>query len=114
MIPFDGPIFDELTLKFRAMGPPQTLFEFLPNPFGLYDTLGNVWEWCADIWTDDLKTLPRDGSSNTTGDSSRRPVRGGSWDVIPWSVRAAYRGGDDSGLRSSNTGFRVARTSLTS
>lgn len=41
MIPFDGPIFDELTLKFRAMGPPQTLFEFLPNPFGFTGPVAN-------------------------------------------------------------------------
>ena len=56
---------------------------FLPNPFGLYDMLGNVWEWTADFWNEDLKSIPPDGSATTTGDSSRRALRGGSWDDNP-------------------------------
>ncbi|MGE0225641.1 MAG: SUMF1/EgtB/PvdO family nonheme iron enzyme [Acetobacteraceae bacterium] len=83
---------------------------FLPNPFGLYDMLGNVWEWCADAWTAKLADLPSDGSANTTGESGRRPVRGGSWYVNPGIVRAAIRGRDGTGHRITSTGFRVART----
>lgn len=41
MIPFDGPIFDESSLRFRAMGPPLTQFEFLPNPFGFTGPVAN-------------------------------------------------------------------------
>ena len=52
MIPFDGPIFDEVSLKFRAMGPPLTLFEFLTNPFGFSGPVGN------NVFTE-LAMLPR-------------------------------------------------------
>ena len=83
---------------------------FLPNPFGLYDMLGNVWEWTADCWNEDLKGMPADGSARTTGDCSRRVVRGGSWDDNPWVVRAGGRGWNGTGDRDSGTGFRVART----
>lgn len=83
---------------------------FSPNAFGLYDMLGNVWEWCADVWADTLKDHPANGLSNTTGDSSRRALRGGSWVDYPWGVRAATRVWSGTGGRSSNTGFRVART----
>ena len=83
---------------------------FLPNPFGLSDMLGNVWEWTADVVNETLKGIPRDGSPNTTGDSSRRVVRGGSWGSNPRSVRAGYRNWDDTGDRDNGTGFRVART----
>jgi hypothetical protein len=41
MIPFDGPIFDDDSLRFRAMGPPDALFEFLPNPFGFTGPVAN-------------------------------------------------------------------------
>ena len=83
---------------------------FLPNPFGLYDMLGNVWEWTADVFNETLKGIPLDGSPNTTGDSSRRVVRGGSWDDDPGSVRAGNRVWGSTGDRSDDTGFRVART----
>ena len=83
---------------------------FLPNPFGLYDMLGNVWEWTADVFNETLKGIPLDGSPNTTGDSSRRVVRGGSWSNNPRGVRAGYRNWGDAGDRDDDTGFRVART----
>ena len=83
---------------------------FLPNPFGLYDMLGNVWEWTADVFNETLKGIPLDGSPNTTGDSSRRVVRGGSWDNDPRDVRAGYRYWGNTGDRRNGTGFRVART----
>ena len=72
---------------------------FLPNPFGLYDMLGNVWEWTADVFNETLKGIPLDGSPNTTGDSSRRVVRGGSWDDDPRGVRAGYRNWGSTGGR---------------
>jgi formylglycine-generating enzyme required for sulfatase activity len=83
---------------------------FLPNPFGLYDMLGNVWEWTADCWNEDLKGMPPDGAKRTTGDCSRRVVRGGSWVNIPGGVRAGYRSWGITGIRDAITGFRVART----
>ena len=83
---------------------------FLPNPFGLYDVLGNAWEWCADRWSESLGSLPGDGTPNTTGGGVIRVLRGGSWDSNPGYVRAARRGRVVPGVRYSDIGFRVART----
>jgi sulfatase modifying factor 1 len=83
---------------------------FLPNPFGLHDMLGNVQEWTEDCWNDNLKGMPRDGKARTTGDCSRRVVRGGSWINGPGDVRAGSRVWGSTGDRGSGTGFRVART----
>ena len=86
---------------------------FLPNPFGLSDMLGNVWEWTADPWHDDYKGAPSDGSVWIAGVSATsRVVRGGSWYDLPKVVRAGYRFDIDAGHRNNVFGFRLARTSF--
>lgn len=87
---------------------------FGPNPFGLYDMLGNVWQWVNDCWNESYVGAPSDGSAWTTGDCSNHVMRGGSWSNVPVFVRSAARSkGDAAGQNfdySSYAGFRVART----
>ena len=84
---------------------------FLPNAFGLYDMLGNVWEWTADHWHDSYDNAPDNGSAWTTqGSAARRVLRGGSWGGSPRVVRAGFRNDVEPGIRGSNAGFRLART----
>ena len=84
---------------------------FLPNGFGLYDMLGGVWEWMADVWHDSYKGAPTDGSAWTThGNQSRRVLRGGSWLFGNDSARVDRRSDTDSSYRSDDVGFRVAKT----
>ena len=80
------------------------------NAFGLYDMLGNVWEWTEDCWNENYSGAPTDGNSWTTGNCSRRVARGGSWLDVPRSLRSAYRYGDATANRKLLLGFRVART----
>jgi len=81
-----------------------------PNAFGLHDVHGNVWEWTHDCWNDNYQGAPNDGSAWQSGDCRRRAMRGGSWLNRPGGLRSALRGGSAVGYRSSNYGFRVART----
>ena len=84
---------------------------FTSNGYGLYDVLGNVWESVEDCWHGSYRGAPSDGSAWTrTGDCDYHVLRGGSWDSEPRYLRSANRGWDDTGLRSSGLGFRVART----
>ena len=62
-----------------------------PNAFGLYDVLGNVWEWVDDCWNGGYEGAPMDGSPRYTGDCSYRVLRGGSWVNRPGALRSARR-----------------------
>ena len=82
---------------------------FSANAFGLYDMLGNIWEWTQDCWNGNYSGAPTNGSAWAAGDCSLRAVRGGSWEDAPLGLRAAYRVGSPTTIRVYTRGFRVAR-----
>jgi formylglycine-generating enzyme required for sulfatase activity len=83
---------------------------FQPNPWGLYQVHGNVYDWVEDCWNDSYRGAPTDGSAWTVGDCSSRVLRGGSWDIYPRYLRSAYRHVTYTSYRSNDVGFRLART----
>ncbi len=83
---------------------------FQPNPWGLYQVHGNVSEWTEDCYHDSYEGAPSDGSAWTSGDCSRRVVRGGAWFDPPGNLRAASRGSDVATDWDGLEGFRLART----
>jgi formylglycine-generating enzyme required for sulfatase activity len=81
---------------------------FAPNPWGLYDMIGDVFEMTQDCWHDTYVGAPNDGHAWTSGDCAKRAVRGGSSSPHPGSMRSASRvmmGVDD---RTVFVGFRLA------
>ncbi|MDZ4381811.1 MAG: SUMF1/EgtB/PvdO family nonheme iron enzyme [Parvibaculum sp.] len=82
---------------------------FQPNPFGLYDAVGNVWVWLADCWLGDYRTGPRNGQPNGSGECASRVLRGGSWTDTPGPFRIAARENRAPGERLSFAGLRLAR-----
>ncbi len=83
---------------------------FQPNPWGLYDMLGNVWQRTEDCWNESYAGAPSNGDAWTTGDCTRRVIRGGSWFNSPGTLRSAFRVGVNIGDRDVTLGFRLART----
>jgi formylglycine-generating enzyme required for sulfatase activity len=83
---------------------------FKPNAFGLYDMVGNVWQWVQDCYHDNYNGAPNDGSALSIGECSPRVVRGGSFSYNPSDLRSASRNRDTTGTRYDNLGFRVGRT----
>ena len=81
------------------------------NPWFLYDTVGNVWEWVEDDYHESYESAPSDGSAWVDEPRAEdRVMRGGSWFFGPAFVRAAYRGGWGPGFRDDVVGFRLSRS----
>jgi formylglycine-generating enzyme len=97
-------------------GYPQTapVGSFSPNRFGLYDTTGNVAEWCEDKLHDHVDGSPRDGSAWTAGrPDAPRVKRGGAWNSPLACLGASHRHSDTPDVRSNFMGFRVACDTVT-
>ena len=80
-----------------------------PNGWGFHDLLGNVWEWCADVWHRDYFKAPLDGSAWLDGadQQSRRCLRGAAWDMNAFRCRSSYRSYDHLDVATSRIGFRI-------
>jgi formylglycine-generating enzyme required for sulfatase activity len=64
---------------------------FAPNPWGLYQVHGNVYDWVEDCWNDNYSGAPSDGSPWMSGNCSRHVLRGGAFSRKPQAARSAAR-----------------------
>ncbi len=104
---------DELDEEWACVNrdEPCTVGFYEPNPWGLYDMHGNVFEWCADPWHSSHDGRPSHGQVwLEDGDFSRRVVRGGSFYEDERRVRSSFRDGYATDCRDMVVGFRIART----
>jgi outer membrane protein assembly factor BamB len=83
-----------------------------PNPWGLYDMHGYIWEWCADAWHPDYKDAPADVGPRQAKDARYRVLRGGSWRDAHDKCRSAHRHSSLANERSDAIGFRCVRAQL--
>jgi formylglycine-generating enzyme required for sulfatase activity len=82
---------------------------YAPNGFGLFDVLGNVWEWVEDCGDETGVNAVLGGASNTAPMCKRNFARGGSWNDWPVDLRLADSHRLDSASRRNDTGFRLVR-----
>ncbi len=99
----------------KAAVPGSSIFQgtvpvqsFRSNAWGFFQVHGNVADWTADCWNRTQAGLPADAAAATTGDCTRRVVRGGGWSYWPEDLRSAYREAFNSQQQFVHIGFRVA------
>ena len=84
--------------------------QFRPNPFGFYQIIGNVWEWCLDGFDKDFYRLsPAQDPVRLDSPSGMRVLRGGAFDQAAESARSARRHREPPTFKSDSIGVRPAR-----
>jgi formylglycine-generating enzyme required for sulfatase activity len=89
---------------------PAKISSLGPNPFGLHETNGGVWEWVLDCWHKNYQGAPKDGSARGQDNCRERVLRGGSWRNDSSYVHSASRFKYDADVRYLTNGFRVVKT----
>ena len=105
-MPYSG-CFDASGWGGSQCAGPHPVGELPANAWGLYDMLGNVFEWTHD-WYGDYGGRATDPAGPSSGSS--RVLRGGSWILFARLVRAANRSNSAAAVRTLSLGFRPARS----
>ena len=105
-----GPLIEVAWFHDNAGGTPHPVGEKKPNGFGLYDTLGNVWEWVQDWYGVDYYSHSPESDPKGPDSGEFRVSRGGSWRGIARGLaRVSSRYSLKPSVRSIVIGFRCAR-----
>ncbi|MFE5329251.1 formylglycine-generating enzyme family protein [Embleya sp. NPDC056575] len=97
--PHHGPLDDIAWYRANSAERIHDVGGKQPNPWGLHDMLGNVWDWCWDVYDAEVY-------------GEYRVLRGGGWFDEHWSLRAGARRRSHPSYRVDDVGFRVARSIL--
>ncbi|MFD8022379.1 formylglycine-generating enzyme family protein [Streptomyces lavendulae] len=92
-----GPLDDIAWYRGNSDGTLREAGAKLPNAWGLHDMLGNVWDWCWDVYDPEVY-------------GTYRVLRGGGWFDEHWSCRASARRRSHPTFRVDDVGFRLARS----
>jgi formylglycine-generating enzyme required for sulfatase activity len=95
--------------KVNAPGNDPPVGVKAPNPWGLYDMHGYIWEWCLDAWAPSYEKTPADGSAHTEKLATDHVLRGGGYSDPAEACRSAYRHYVPTSTKSDTIGFRCVK-----
>ncbi len=106
-------------LKPHSRGRPQPVGTKRPNPWGLHDMHGNVWQWCNDYYDESYYAMSPRENPRGPATGEKRVLRGGAWSSTADKCRAAYRFNEfpvfsDACFGSDSYGFRRVRSAKAS
>ncbi|MBE0585575.1 MAG: formylglycine-generating enzyme family protein [Desulfofustis sp.] len=82
---------------------------FQPNGNGVYDMLGNAWEWCLDVYNYEAYAKLPKNDPVYSGSGEYRVMRGGGWSNGPLGIRSSHRVGLSPGFSHHSLGFRLVK-----
>ena len=94
----------------KSNGESSPVGSFPANPFGLYDMLGNVWEWTCSAWDENFSNNNESKCAAEGTSEQQRVIRGGSWYLVQNDVRSSSRRGLLWNEHRQNVGFRILCT----
>ncbi len=112
-IPTGGVIFGRTWRDNQRPAPTERVGNYHDNGYGLYDTAGNVWEWCSD-WYDKgyYSGSPADNPKGPASGTAK-VLRGGSWFNSPYTLRVAIRNFSIPTALNDAVGFRCVQDANT-
>ena len=103
----DAPDLGRANWAGSGLNAPVRVGSFPPNPYGLYDMAGNVWEFVQEPWTDTYGT-----ATDPAAATPRRVIRGGSFGASPINLRVRYRDSHPAAGAGPHVGFRCAESAI--